>query len=236
MPDFNRDLKLVKINNNHILATDSNNKIIATDVTVENLRTVVQDNVKTVYIQYDEEVDLNPSDNPELITKFQTILDNITFDEETYDIISFPKIFMYINDIKGFVNTNIYINTTTYTIYIEADFISSNVSDTITDVSASYKEYHPGIEIKTDEHYEDVVYTKYKTNISYTTKTYDILSTQSTLNGNAVTYVPQKDGQPANKKYVDAQDALLDTRISALETATVNIGNQLDEINGEIIT
>lgn len=235
MADFNRDLKLVKVDDNHILATDSNKKIIATDITVEKLRTVVQDSVKTIYIQSVEEADLNPSDDPDLIAKFQTILDNITFDASTHDIKAFPTIYMYISAINGFVGTNIYINTSLYTIYIEADYIASNVADTITDDSATYKEYHPGIEIKTDEHFEEIVYTKYKTNISYTSKTYDVLSTQSTLNGNAVTYVPQKDGQPANKKYVDAQDALLDTRITALETATTNIGNRLDEINGEVI-
>lgn len=234
MGDFNRDLKLVKIDNNHILATDTNNKIIATGITVAELNQVVQDSTKVFYIQSEEETNLTAVDNPELINKFQDILEHITFDEN-HNIIAFPIIYIYVNTINGYVPTNIYINPTTYSVYIEARYISSNVADTITDTNATYKEYHSGIEMKTDENFSEVIYTKYTTTLSYITKTYDILSTQSTLSGNNVTYTPQYDGQPTNKKYVDTQDSLLENRINALEVATNDIGERLDAINGEVI-
>lgn len=235
MSDFNHDIKLVKVNNNHILATDANNKVVATNITVQELTAIKQDSFKRFFIDLADEVDLDPVNNPTQIEKFQSIVDNITMDSNQV-ITSIPLIFFYINDIKGYVPTRTYIDKTTYTLYIVANYLTSTTEDTITDTTTTVKEYYCGIEIKLDEHFEEVVYTKYKASIAYDSKTYDYLSTQSTLNGNSVTYVPQKDGQPANKKYVDAQDSALDTRITALETATTNIGNRLDAINGEVIS
>lgn len=56
-----------------------------------------------------------------------------------------------------------------------------------------------------------------------------LLSTDSTLDGEEVTYVPTVDSQPANKKYVDQE-------ITKVETIIGKIKDELTDINGEEIS
>ena len=224
MPNLNK-IKIPTTNNNKVLTTDENGIIKDTSIDISG----VEKDLETKHYILDvegiaNETQIDQSSYPELFEKLSEITDNffnktnqtITIigdnngQSPTMELVESPA---SINDIPG---TQLQLKWDMKSIYSES-----------LDGIGQYIPASNLIRIN----YEQATHKATSASIAYSTNSMAItfLAPYSYTDGEQVTYLPEHDSQPANKKYVDQQIASIQSQINTLETTVDEILGQQEE-------
>lgn len=220
MANLNK-LKIPTTSNNMVLTTDENGKIKDSNIDINSVQNATS--VKTYYLDlFDVSApsDITVETNPELYAQLQNILTDI-LDNVHINIFAKAKNISY----SSFGTSDTYY---TCTIVVNSNFIyiisndRPSVAKNTSGVNYLNSVYNIYIRIQyTNNNISRIYYTTRQTILEST-----ILTTDNKHNGEGVTYLPEYDSQPANKKYVDQQIAQVQAQIGQLESTVDDILGQ----------
>ena len=215
------NLKIPTTNNNMVLTTDEYGTIKDSNINIDSVQNATS--VKTYYLDLSDvsaSSNITAETNPEIYAQLQNIFTDIL---DNVHINIFAKA-------KNVGYSSFGVSDTYYTCTIVANsnfiYIISNdrLNTTKNNSGVTYLNsvYNIYIQIMyTDNNISQVYYTTRRYTLEST-----ILTTDNTKNGEQVTYLPEYDSQPANKKYVDQQIAQVQTQIGQLEATVDDILGQ----------
>ena len=223
MPNLNK-IKIPTTNNNKVLTTDENGIIKDTNIDISNIENATS--VKNYYLNL-LEITANTQITNETYPDLYSTINNITT-----DILNKIQIAVY-------AISNKWPSDLEAPVYDKCQIIHETESKTIEIIFGSRMSEEHGydgisqfgergnriiINLTQDNNINSVSY-EVNSNISFST----YLSTSNTATGEQVTYLPEYDSQPANKKYVDKQIANIQSQINTLETTVDDILGQQEE-------
>lgn len=223
MPNLNK-IKIPTTNNNKVLTTDENGIIKDTNIDISNIENATS--VKNYYLNL-LEITANTQITNETYPDLYSTINNITT-----DILNKIQIAVY-------AISNKWPSDLEAPVYDKCQIIHETESKTIEIIFGSRMSDEHGydgisqfgergnriiINLTQDNNINSVSY-EVNSNISFST----YLSTSNTATGEQVTYLPEYDSQPANKKYVDKQIANIQSQINTLETTVDDILGQQEE-------
>lgn len=223
MPNLNK-IKIPTTNNNKVLTTDENGIIKDTNIDISNIENATS--VKNYYLNL-LEITANTQITNETYPDLYSTINNITT-----DILNKIQIAVY-------AISNKWPSDLEAPVYDKCQIIHETESKTIEIIFGSRMSGEHGydgisqfgergnriiINLTQDNNINSVSY-EVNSNISFST----YLSTSNTATGEQVTYLPEYDSQPANKKYVDKQIANIQSQINTLETTVDDILGQQEE-------
>lgn len=223
MPNLNK-IKIPTTNNNKVLTTDENGIIKDTNIDISNIENATS--VKNYYLNL-LEITANTQITNETYPDLYSTINNITT-----DILNKIQIAVYAisnkwpSDLEAPVYDKCQIIHETESKTIEIIFGSRMFDEHGYDGISQFGERGNRIIINlTQDNNINSVSYEVNSNISFST----YLSTSNTATGEQVTYLPEYDSQPANKKYVDKQIANIQSQINTLETTVDDILGQQEE-------
>ena len=223
MPNLNK-IKIPTTNNNKVLTTDENGIIKDTNIDISNIENATS--VKNYYLNL-LEITANTQITNETYPDLYSTINNITT-----DILNKIQIAVY-------AISNKWPSDLEAPVYDKCQIIHETESKTIEIIFGSRMSDEHGydgisqfgergnriiINLTQDNNINSVSY-EVNSNISFST----YLSSSNTDTGEQVTYLPEYDSQPANKKYVDKQIANIQSQINTLETTVDDILGQQEE-------
>lgn len=215
------NLKIPTTNNNMVLTTDEYGTIKDSNININSVQNATS--VKTYYLDLSDvsaPSNITVETNPQLYAQLQNIFTDI-LDNVHINIFAKAKNVNYSS--FGVSDT---INTCTIVVNSNLIYIISNDRPSTTKNNSGVTYLNSVYNI-----YIQIMYTDNNiSRIYYRTGQYTlestILTTDNTKNGEQVTYLPEYDSQPANKKYVDQQIAQVQTQIGQLESTVDDILGQ----------
>lgn len=221
MPNLNK-IKIPTTNNNKVLTTDENGIIKDTNIDISNIENATS--VKNYYLDLSE-IKTNTSITNNNYADLYTAITNIVT-----DVLNKTHIAIY-------AISNKWPSDLEAPVYDKCQIIHETESKTIEIIFGSYMSDEHGydngisqfvergnriiINLTQDNNINSVSY-EVNSNINFST----YLSTNNTATGEQVTYLPEYDSQPANKKYVDQQIANIQSQINSIELTVDDILGQ----------
>ena len=225
MPNLNK-IKIPTTNNNKVLTTDENGIIKDTNIDISNVENAVS--IKNYYLNL-LEIPANTQITNEAYPELYSNINNITI-----DILNKTQIAVY-------TISNKWSSDLEAPVYDKCQIIHETESQMIELIFGSYMSDEHGYDDGISQFVErgnritinltqdnNINSVSYEVNSNITFSRY--LSTNNTATGEQVTYLPEYDSQPANKKYVDQQIANIQSQINTLETTVDDILGQPETI------
>lgn len=221
MPNLNK-IKIPTTNNNKVLTTDENGIVKDTSIDISSIENAVS--VKNYYLNL-LKIPANTQITNEAYPDLYVIVSDIVS-----DILNKVQIAVYAisnkwsSDLEAPVYDKCQITYETGSQMIEIIF-GSHMSDEhgYDDGISQFVERGNRITINlTQDNNINSVSYEVDSNISFSR----YLSTNNTATGEQVTYLPEYDSQPANKKYVDQQIANIQSQINSIELTVDDILGQ----------
>ena len=220
MPNLNK-IKIPTTNNNKVLTTDENGVIKDTNIDISNIENATS--VKNYYLDLSE-IKTNTSITNDNYTDLYTAITNIVT-----DVLNKTHIAIYAisnkwpSDLEAPVYDKCQIIRETEPKTIEIIFGSHMSDEHGYDGISQFVERGNRIIINLTQD-NDINSVSYEVNSNISFSRY--LSTNNTATGEQVTYLPEYDSQPANKKYVDQQIANIQSQINSIELTVDDILGQ----------
>ena len=222
MPNLNK-IKIPTTNNNKVLTTDENGIIKDTSIDISSVENAVS--IKNYYLNLLEipaSTQITNEAYPELYTQLSNIVNDI-INEVQLSLFAITD--NYHDPVYGSVPAYSagQINYDTVLKFIDLKFNPNTQLATDQSGISYYTNTTNAIHIQLSE-------SNTITSIMYNSASADtqveFLTTTNKNNGEGVTYLPEYDSQPANKKYVDQQIANIQSQINSIELTVDDILGQ----------